>query len=166
MALRDEFLPRNAQTIRFGNLDLASPACTLASPLLPNSPLNPPNKNQSRDDFARTDFVNVHWGNRRVVRLDHSSCIGSRYILAGPAVCCIWSTNFTNSSLNQCAQTPPSLNSGICIEVSMGRFPPMPHTFFQMARRLEVIHLLNSSKQLIHERTEAHKLGERSHNRA
>ena len=41
----------------------------------------------------------------------------------------------------------------------MGRFPPMPHTFFQMARRLEVIHLLNSSKQLIHERTETYEIG-------
>ena len=28
-----------------------------------------------------------------------------------------------------------------------------------MARRLEVIHLLNSSKQLIHERTETYEIG-------
>jgi hypothetical protein len=39
MAIRNEFLCRNAQAIRFGNLDLAPSACTLASPLLPNSPL-------------------------------------------------------------------------------------------------------------------------------
>jgi hypothetical protein len=39
MAIRNEFLCRNAQAIRFGNLDLAPSACTLASRLLPNSPL-------------------------------------------------------------------------------------------------------------------------------
>src|SRR5215470_4321732 len=39
MAIRDEFLCRNAQAIGFGNLDLAPSAYTLASSLLPNSPL-------------------------------------------------------------------------------------------------------------------------------
>jgi hypothetical protein len=39
MATRNEFLCRNAQAIRFGNLDLATSAYTLASRLLPNSPL-------------------------------------------------------------------------------------------------------------------------------
>jgi len=36
------------------------------------------------------------------------------------------------------AEAPPSLNSGISIEVSRGRFPPTPHMFFQMLLRLEV----------------------------
>jgi hypothetical protein len=40
MAIRNEFLRRNAVATRFGNLDLASSACTLASRLLPNSPLS------------------------------------------------------------------------------------------------------------------------------
>jgi hypothetical protein len=39
MATRNEFLCRNARATRFGNLDLAPSVCTLASPLLPNSPL-------------------------------------------------------------------------------------------------------------------------------
>src|SRR5262245_52362511 len=39
MAIRDEFLARYAQAIRFGNLDLAPPAWKLASRLLPNSSL-------------------------------------------------------------------------------------------------------------------------------
>src|SRR6266436_1746645 len=39
MATRNEFLCRNARATHFGNLDLAPSACTLASPLLPNSPL-------------------------------------------------------------------------------------------------------------------------------
>ena len=43
------------------------------------------------------------------------------------------------------AGTPPSVNSGPCIEVSQGRFKPTPHTFFQMALRLEVIYLLKIS---------------------
>jgi len=39
MAIRHEFLRCNAKAPRFGNLDLAPSACTLASRLLPHSPL-------------------------------------------------------------------------------------------------------------------------------
>jgi hypothetical protein len=39
MAIRNEFIHRNAQATRFGNMDLAPSACTLASRLLQNSPL-------------------------------------------------------------------------------------------------------------------------------
>jgi len=39
MAIRNEFLHRNAQATRFGNMDLAPSACTLASRVLPHSPL-------------------------------------------------------------------------------------------------------------------------------
>jgi len=39
MAIRNEFLHRNAQATGFGDLDLAPSACTLASRLLPHSPL-------------------------------------------------------------------------------------------------------------------------------
>jgi hypothetical protein len=41
MAIRDDFLPCNAQAIRFENQVLAPPACMQASRLLPNSPLKP-----------------------------------------------------------------------------------------------------------------------------
>src|ERR1700761_649815 len=39
MAIRHEFLRCNGKARRFGNLDLAPSACTLASRLLPHSPL-------------------------------------------------------------------------------------------------------------------------------
>jgi len=42
MAVRNEFLGRNARATHFGNLDLVPSASTLASRLLPSSPLKRP----------------------------------------------------------------------------------------------------------------------------
>jgi hypothetical protein len=44
MAVRNEFLRRNARATRFGNLDLVPSAWTLASRVLPNSPLRATDK--------------------------------------------------------------------------------------------------------------------------
>src|SRR5882724_7999643 len=70
MAICNEFLRPNARATRFGHLDLAPSACTLASRLLPNSPLScllPSNKSeQSRLELG----MRLSTGLRRAHDLD------------------------------------------------------------------------------------------------
>jgi len=48
MAVRKKFLRRNAWATDFGNMDLVPSASTLASRLLPSSPLKRPDKSVER----------------------------------------------------------------------------------------------------------------------
>lgn len=75
MAIRNEFLFRNAQATRFGKMDLAPSACTLASRLLPHSPLSSCDVEKSSLTISgawRKIFFPLTLGNPTVKKQDDS----------------------------------------------------------------------------------------------